>query len=589
MKKRFLGFLKKNYIYIIMILLVVARLWLGRAMGGWFGTSETYDDVAMLRGLDPSRFTNPTNLTLIKDLSFSLFLGFSAVTGLPYTIVLSVFWAVTAYVVWLLVGKVTKNKWARLFAFAYVLFLPIAFTSWGGLRIYRNAIIAPAIILTFSLLLLGLINVVREEKLKKTVWVAVIAGLVFAFSYYLKEDGIWMMACLAVLLIAEFVVVLCKARKNRDEWGWKKIARWGLVCLIPFFIWFAWTNVYKGVNHAFFGVYETNTRTKGELGKFVEKIYKIDSPNRTKYVWAPLDAIEKAFEVSPTLGAHPELLEEIKTTGFQPGGLEKNPIGRDFLTWIMRSELLDAGLWTSELGVSDMFKQINTELDEAFKNGTLKKAEGRIQLLASTGGYTWEEIKSSDILEQVGMSLEDSIWFTRYEIGFGETEVEYGTKRGKTDYTLINRVLHMTNDVNMVEKPGRQTAKTIVKVTMWFYRIINVILVVVMLGSYIYYVVMMIKNRKKLKKYVRENRVALSCAAVSFIFLGVTLVYSFATAWFFINPAGHPTGITFVFYNVGVPGLFTMALLPATVGVTLTIKARKRKGAKYESAAKRNS
>ncbi len=578
MKKRFLGFIKKNYIYIIMIALVVARLLLGKAMGGWFGTSETYDDVAMLRGLDPSRFTNPTNLTLIKDLSFSLFLGFSAVTGLPYTIVLSAFWAVTAWVVWLLAGKVIKNKWARLFAFAYVLFLPIAFTSWAGLRIYRNAIIAPAIILTFSLLLLGLVNIVREERLKKSVWMAVIAGLMFAFSYYLKEDGIWMMACLAVLLVVEFAVLFYKRRKDKKKWDTKRVATWALVCLIPFLVWFGWTNIYKGVNHAFFGVYETNTRTKGELGKFVEKIYKIDSPNRTTRVWAPLDAIEKAFEVSPTLGAHPELLEEIKTTGFQPGGLEENPIGRDFLTWIMRSELLDAGLWTSELDVSNMFKQVNAELDEAFRNGTLKKAEGRIQLLASTGGYTWEEIRSSDILEQIGMSLGDSIWFTRYEIGFGEAEIEYGTKRGKTDYTLINRVLHMTDDVNVAEKPGRQAAKTTVEVVMWVYRITNVILVAVMVGSYIYYVIMLVKNRKTLKKYARKNRAALACVATSFVFLGVTLVYSFATAWFFINPAGHPAGVTFVFYFVGIPGLFTMALMPtALIGMTKALLLKKRK------------
>ena len=147
-------FLKHNYIYIIMILLVVARIGLGYAMGGWYGISETYDDVAMMQGLSLKRLIEPTNLALIKDLSFSLFLGFSAISGLPYTVVLSGFWVLTAFTAWLLTGKVTKNKWVRLFVFAYVLFLPIAFTSWGGLRIYRNAIIAPCIILTFCFTLI---------------------------------------------------------------------------------------------------------------------------------------------------------------------------------------------------------------------------------------------------------------------------------------------------------------------------------------------------------------------------------------------------------------------------------------------------
>lgn len=566
MKKRFWGFIKKNYIYIIMVALVVLRLLLGKALGGWFGINETLDDMAMMHGLSAGRLTDPSQLALIKDLSFSLFLGFSAVTGLPYTIVLSAFWAATAWVVWLLAGKVTKNRWVRLFAFAYVLFLPIAFTSWGGLRIYRNAIIAPAIILTFSLLLLGLVNVVRGERLKKSVWVAVTAGLVFAFSYYLKEDGIWMMACLAVLLVVEFAVLFYKRRKDKKKWGAKRVTIWALVCLIPFLAWFGWTNIYKGVNHAFFGVYETNTRTRGELGKFVEKIYKIDSPNRTNVVWAPADAIQAAFKASPTLAAQPQLLDEIMTAEAQSGDILADPIRYDFLTWIIRTELVDVGLWTSEIEVSNMFKQVNAELDEAFKNGTLKKAEGRIQLLASTGGYTWEEIKNSDMLLQVGMSLEDSIWLTRYDAGFDDDDVFYGTKGKEWDYGKVNKVLHMSGDVNVVA--GREGAKTVAEVVFWVYRIVNSGLVVIMIGFIAYEIVMLGKNWKKKLEYLRKNGVAMSCAAVSLMFLGVTIVYSLATAWFFNAPLdsiGYLPEV-FVFYRVGVPGLFTIAMLAATIG-----------------------
>ena len=568
-KTIFFNFLKRNYIYIIMIMLVVVRLWLGKAMGGWFGLSETYDDVAMMKGLDPKRFVQPDHLTLIKDLSFSVFLGFSAVTDLPFSVILSGYWALSAFIVWLLAGQITKNEWVRLASFAYVLFLPIAFTSWGGLRIYRNAVIAPSIILTFSLLLLSLINIIREVKIKRAVLVSIAAGIMFAFSYYLKEDGIWMMACLLLLLLVEVVILIKKIWGHKRNWNFKKITSWGIVCFIPLLIWFMWTNVYKGVNHAFFGVYEINTRTEGELGRFVEEIYKIDSPNRTEYVWAPLDAIEAAFEASPTLGSYPKLLEEIKTTGFQPGGLEENPIGRDFLTWIMRSELVDSGLWTTEQDVNKLFRQINAELEDAFSNGTLKQSENRIQLLASTGGYTLEEIKNSDLVEQIWYSLEDSLWFNRYDIGFSEADVAYGTQRGITDDTKVNRVLHMENDLNIVDKTGRQEAKSIVGVIMWIYRIANVALIIIAIGSYIYCVVMLIKNRKRCSNYIATHKVFMACAMASLLFLGITLAYSFATAWFFINPAGtQVTNASFVFYRVGVPGILTMSLLSTLVGLS---------------------
>jgi len=577
-------FLKRNYIYIIMGLLVVARIGLGYAMGGWYGISETYDDVAMMQGLSLKRLIEPTNLALIKDLSFSLFLGFGAISGLPYTVVLSGFWALTALVAWLLTGKVTKNKWVRLFVFAYVLFLPIAFTSWGGLRIYRNAIIAPCIILTFCLALILVINLVRQEKMKKTIWTAVFTGISFAFTYFLKEDGLWLKACMLVILLVCLGIIGYRLfkKKVKGKFEIKKAVSWALVCLIPFAVLFVWDNVYKGVNYAFFGVYEVNTRTEGELGKFVENIYKIDSPNRSEVVWAPYDAIEKAFEVSPTLAAHPELLDEIMNTGWNEGGIKENPIKYDFLGWVMRSELADASLWTSEKDVNDMFKQVNIELEQAFKDGVLKKAEGRLQLLASTGGYSLEEIMNSNLLEQVRMSFEDANWFLNYTIGFGDTELAYGTKGLEWDYTKVNKVLHMDGDINVTE--GREVPVAVVNVIMVVYRVVNTGLLIVTIVLPIWLIIKLFRTKER-KQYVRDDGMAICCATVGLAFLGVTLVYSFATAWFFIMPLDEAAYFTdgFVFYRVGVPGLLTMAYLPMAVGCSIISVWQKKKVQKNTS------
>lgn len=579
-KKVISTWLKHNYIYIIMVALVGLRVLLGYGLGGWFGVSEVYDDVAMMKGLDIRRITSPDHLALIKDLSYSLFLGFNAIINLPYTVTLALFWALTALVVWLLVRKVSKNKWVQLFAFTYVLFLPIAFTPWGGLRIYRNAVIAPSIILTFSLLLMLLVDLFRDKKSKKTIWMALFAGISFAYTYYLKEDGIWMMACLAVIILV-CVIAIVKKFLRKDK---KKAFAWSLICLIPFGVWFVWTNVYKGFDYAVYGVYETNTRTKGELGKFVENIYKIDSPNRTAIVWAPYDAIQKAFEVSPTLKAQSKLLDEIMNTGWNKGGIIKNPIKYDFLGWVLRSELVDAGLWTSEKAVSDMFKQVNNELSDAFKDGTLKKAEGRIQLLASTGGYTIEEVLKSNIFEQMYESFLDTFWLKRYGVGFGTKEIEYGTKLLTEEilinnYSKANKVLHMNNNLNVIE--GRDIAKGAAEVVCVIYRIVNTGVLVVFVVFTFGEIVIIIRKRKTLKSYCGKATVEISCFVVSVMFLGVALAYSFATAWFFIGEphdmGAEPT--VFVFYRVGVPALYALAVLPAIVGISqwnLMSKKKKR-------------
>ena len=162
---------------------------------------------------------------------------------------------------------------------------------------------------------------------------------------------------------------------------------------MPFAIFVIAINIYKGINYHYFGIYETNTRTNGELGEFVEKIYKIESTERTTDVWAPEDAIKKAFNASPTLKKNKKIFRKIEKSYWGKGNLKKNPIKGDYLTWALRYALDNAGLWESEKQVSELFHQINEELDEAFQKGTLKK-DKKIQLVSSMGGRSLQEIIS---------------------------------------------------------------------------------------------------------------------------------------------------------------------------------------------------
>lgn len=57
-------------------------------------------------------------------------------------------------------------------------------------------------------------------------------------------------------------------------------------------------------------------------------IYKIKSDHRDKNIWAPYDAIEKAFDASETLQKYPELEESILNTVWFDGG--KSMIAGDF-------------------------------------------------------------------------------------------------------------------------------------------------------------------------------------------------------------------------------------------------------------------
>ena len=556
-------FLKSNYIYIIMVALIIFRIILGYGLGAWYKVDYGYDDVAMFKGLSVQRITHPTEESLIKNLAFSLFLGVNAISGIPYTIMTGILWSITALVVWFLIKKMTDKKWVQLFGFVYVLFLPIAFESWGGLRIYRNAIIAPCIILTFSLLLFIVIDIIKGEKVKKSsIITSLLAGIMFSFTYFLKEDGIWLKLTVAALMAicACILIVRLIRSKNKSKPIIKKCFLWLVVCIIPFVVLSIGDKLYKGFNQMAFGVYETNTRTEGELGKFV---YSIDSPNRTVAVWAPYDAIEAAFNASPTLSSHPGLLEAIRTTEWFDGDIIKNPIPKDFLTWVIRTELVQEGLWTSEKDVSNLFKQVNSEIQQAFEDGTLKKATGRIQIVSSIAGYSMEDIKSSNLMGQLWWVFEDAVWLKGYEAGY-----DYDTESTNAN---IERVLNMNHsDINTPTGTKKEISKVLTNVINIVYRVVNTVLIIFAPIYIITQIIFLIKNLKK-RDVLKKNKMKIYLALTSLFFFGITFVYTLATAWFFLQPAAvefYGTGRQdFIFYNVGVPGLLTVSFLPALPGV----------------------
>ena len=111
-------------------------------------------------------------------------------------------------------------------------------------------------------------------------------------------------------------------------------------------------------------MHDINTRTGGEIGEFFHNLLLIDDQNKSDLIWIPLSTVEKAWEVSPTLQKHPELLENWKLI-FDPHG--------DSNAWTLRNALNNSGLYNDEKSTSDFFHQVNNEINEAFENGELNK------------------------------------------------------------------------------------------------------------------------------------------------------------------------------------------------------------------------
>ena len=387
---------KKNLIFISALAsLLAVRIYLGRIASIFILPGQIYDDDWMLLA---SELTNhfeglnmPWFMLMIKDMGYPIFLAAVRNAGLQYTDVLALLWFIAAVLFMYLFKSITGLRHLAVQAaiYAFILFQPMAFDTLTGLRLYRNGALIP-----FYFIVLTMMGIVfaryfaqkQSSSLRVHLLFQLLFGFIFTWTYYMKEDGIWLLCCLAAVLL------LCVIRIVREYRQSVKTCLAHLAVLfIPIFIFAAGTTAYKSINQAYFGVYETNNRTAGELGKFIKNIYDIKSSERTGKIWAPTDAVLRSFDVSETLAASKGLKDSVIHTEWFEGDIYKAPIQGDFLGWVMVTSISNTKTCTSLPEQEDFLRKANNEISSAFSDGRLEK-DDKFRLTASMGGRSVREI-----------------------------------------------------------------------------------------------------------------------------------------------------------------------------------------------------
>lgn len=550
--------------WVLLVLLLIFRVWLGEKVGNQFYASQVYDDQLLIRyAYLPSHFFEPNIDSLLKTMSYPLFLSFVKVSGLSYTFVLSCVWCCTALYFGSVFYRISdKNKIIGWVSFAYILFFPTAFELWQGTRLYRNAIIAPFVIMLFSYLLIITWKNIKSKISYLDIIISIIFGVLFSFTYYIKEDGLWILACLLFAILVNTIIEIIKFVKNRRG---KRFTMILLTIWIPIFVFIGITGIYKCVNNYYFGVSEVETRNGGNLGEFVSLIYKIESTDRNNVVWAPKDAVDKVWNASPTLQKMPDLYESITHTPWYSQDIEKHPIQGDFLTWVLRTALNDTGRWTNEREVDALFNKVNEEIKDAFDKGELQK-DSRIQLLSSAGGKSIQEILNLNPLivqEYIG-----AVQLNGYESGAGavaEVEPREIAEAGRN----LTHISYLT-DYSKKEISG--VVIGFINIVFMVYSIINTLLFISVMLGIILFLIILVKQIKE--KSIGTVNVFLGLGCL--IFLGISFAYAFAIAWFsdFLFVAGIQP-LTLNFYSIGLPAILSFSYFTNLVNVYFWFKRRK--------------
>lgn len=504
------------------VIMCVARVWLSYSWGVnamWWATA---DDSLLIR--EAIGDTPADDLTMSKRPGFSFLLRLFHASHIPYTIIVALVWIIVAAVFAWSIHLLNGSLLAVWVSFILALWCPMGFDGEIGLRVYRGSILSPALLLCVASMIAMFASCVWWERI---LW-ASITGLSAGWLWLAKEDSSWIIPMLLVAVIATAIRVMMSSHRRVAVI---------LVLLPAILIPVAGDLACRWRNERNWGVSMLDTRTEGALAGFVERLYRIESPNRTYKRWTTNDAIHVAIRVDPEL----KPLEPYLMNGYYRTimGDDKGIYG-DYITWELRSSILQANnnRWPGESALQDQFSRANHLLDEAVTRGEYRY-DMRFSPSKLAAPIGWNDIRER-VLPRIMPVLFQSIWPTQWTAPYHDTQPVNNANEASWKAEFLSYI-------NESERPQRY-----VRVATWAmegWRLLTIICIAFSLAG----VVLGIKRRQY-------------GAFLSLAFLTYALIYIAAESWFLVfrDGLGKGTGLyMYVDSNV-------MPLMITAIGLALS-------------------
>lgn len=350
----------------ILIVLSVFRVGLFGRMPYYLLGDAFYDDfnqVQLATYLLSGQWLGPYGYTtLIKGISYPLFLAFCNVLSMPYPFVLGLFYLASAGLFCRALSKIFQSPRFHLIVYLILIYTPAGFDTLVTGRLYRNALAFPCVLLCLALILMTYLK--RDEPIRKQVPWLIASGLAFLFFYYLREDSIWFLPFFiaSLLIIGVWVIWF----SNYDK---KKKTLRCLVLLIPVAIWLLGSLLYMERNEAAYGVFATNDRVSGPFAEMAGNMIRVKNDKEEDSVyWISTDKLEKIIDSCPSLVEHKNVIldemDELERTADGTRG--------DKTVWGIRIALNSLGYYSSAEKISEYCAQVNSEILDAVERGELE-------------------------------------------------------------------------------------------------------------------------------------------------------------------------------------------------------------------------
>jgi hypothetical protein len=364
--------------FLFMFGLLLIKLWLVGGQALWALGAAAHDDLHFIAGAYSIRQMNwlgdYTNLTLIKGPFYPMWIALGSWLDMPLLLSQHLFYTLACALTVVALKPVIPHRLALLALYGILMFNPITYTV-EVLRVIREGI-SPAETLVIVACLIGLHTRRLWSLGSLSLW-ATGLGLALATFWLTREDGIWLVPTIVVLLGS---TVLSLIWSRTPDWIWRVA-----LCGLPLAIWGVLVAIICTMNWATYGIFTTCEFRWSPFVSAYGALARVEHDVWKQYYLLPRETRQRIYEVSPAFRELEPALEGDIGKRWAAIGLESYPGDEDivggWLMWALRDAVARAGYYQNASGAAVYYNRLADEVNRACNTGLLRSGPARTTML----------------------------------------------------------------------------------------------------------------------------------------------------------------------------------------------------------------